>query len=381
MNPMFYLYIAIFIVVLVLLAIFTFRRKPKRKQSIQRQYIEGLHALLSGDREHALETLRDVVRRDTDFIDAYIIIGTIFREKGRYENAIKIHRDLLVRPNLTRTQQKQILMNLAQDYYDNNQPKWALSTCDKLLELDKKDPWVREFKLELYEYMGDWQGAFDILKKNGGQKAEKNARLAAYKVEQGLQLVSMKQEHDARLRYREALKLKQNFFPAHMELVHSYIRDKRENDALKELKKLVQHIPEYADIALNTFEDLLFEMGHFDDIETFYKQIVQSNPKLMEAYLGLAEIYDKKGELRHASEICQQALKQQPNSLKVKLFLIKIERKLQRFEAAADYGAQVADAFLDKQYEFVCSECGHSNDHYFWHCPSCHSWNTAERSV
>ena len=200
-------------------------------------------------------------------------------------------------------------------------------------------------------------------------------------VGQGLQLAAVKQEHEARLRYREVIKLQQPCFPAHMELVHSYIRDKRENDALKELKKLVQTVPEYADIALNTYEDLLFELGHFDDIESFYKQILSSNPKLVEAYLGLAEIYDKKGELRRASDMCQQALKQDSDNLKAKLFLIKVERKLQRFETAAGYAAQVADAFLDKKYEFVCSECGHNSSHYFWHCPTCRSWNTAERAV
>mgnify|MGYP006288632747 FL=1 len=380
MNSIYILYLAVFAILLIAIILLLFRRKPKRKQSIQAEYISGLHALIDGNRETALERLRHVVRRDTDYLDAYILIGNIFREKALYESAIKVHRDLLVRPNLSPEQQITILRNLILDYKLNDQPKWALSTCDKILEVDKKNQWAKDSKLALYEDMGDWQGAYDILKKNNTLgKAEKSTRLAAYKVEQGLQLVELKQEHDARVRFREAMKQESIFFPAYEQLVHSYIRDNREKDALKELKKLIQNLPDYADIAIHEFEVLLYDMGEFDEIENFYKQILHANPNLTAAALALAEIYEKKGELIKASDYARKVLQHDPKNLKVILFLIHIENKLRRYESSAQLAAQIAETCSEKKFSFKCTQCGNEQETFFWHCPACQAWNSAKR--
>jgi lipopolysaccharide assembly protein B len=374
-----------YIVVLIILAaafliLLAFRRKPKRRTSVQNDYIAGLHFLLWGDQDRALEKFRDVVRRDTDFIDAYILIGNIFREKGSFENAVKVHRDLLVRPNLPLEQQKNILMNLSQDYYKNGQLKWAQSTCDKIIELDKKDEWAKEFKLTIFEGMGDWQGAFEILRKHSRfAKPARVARLALYKVEQGLQLAALNQEHEARLRYREALKWDEKCFPAFVELAQSYFREKKEEEALTELQRLLQALPEYADVALNTFENVLFEMGRFDEIEKFYRQIVESHPHLIEAYLGLAEIYEKKGELLKAVDLCNQALTHSEDNQKVKLMLIRLNSRLERFEAVAKLANEIAETVLTRKKDFVCSQCDFRRESFFWNCPSCHAWNSAVR--
>ncbi|RPI00876.1 MAG: hypothetical protein EHM72_08010 [Calditrichaeota bacterium] len=375
------LYLGIIVLLILASAVFLiFRRKPGHRKSVQNDYITGLHFLLWGDQDRALEKFRDVVRRDTDYIDAYVLIGNIFREKGAYENAVKVHRDLLIRPNLAVEQQKNILMNLAQDYYKNQQLKWALSTCDKIIELDKKDDWAKEFKLTIYEAMGDWQGAFEILRKHSRmEKSEKIVRLAACKVEQGLQLTALKQEHEARLCFREAIKWNGKCFPAFMELINSYIRDKRDADALKELDGLVQVLPEYADVALSHFEHTLFEMGKFEVIEKAYRQIIIDHPQMIHAYLGLAEIYEKKGEFRQAVELCNTALQQPGVHDRVKLMLIRLDTKLERFEQAARRAILLADEASARKYVFVCRECGVQQNSYFMHCPACSAWNSVEK--
>lgn len=381
MKSVYVLYIVIFIVLLASIILLLFHRKPKRKKNIQAEYISGLHALIEGDRDTALSRLRNVVRRDTDYVDAYTVIGNIFREKGMFENAIKVHRDLLVRPNLSLEHQKSILSSLVLDYKMNDQPKWALATCDKIMEIDKKNQWIKNIKLELYEDMGDWQGAFDILKKNTlMDKTQKNARLAAYKVEQGLQLVALKQEHDARVRFREAIKQSNSCYAAFREIIQSYIRENREKDALKELKKLLQTIPDFADIAVNEFEKLLYDMGEFSEIENLYRQIIHANPHVSAAYLALAEFYQRQGELVKASEYARKVLHFEPKNPKVLLFLVQVENKLRRYESSAELAAQVAEIFAEKKFSFVCRQCHHEFDHYFWRCAACAAWNSAERA-
>ncbi|MDZ7316190.1 MAG: tetratricopeptide repeat protein [candidate division KSB1 bacterium] len=359
---------------------FLMYRRPKPRPSVQNDYISGLYFLLWGDQDRALEKLRDVVRRDTDYIDAYILIGNIFREKGAYESAVKVHRDLLLRPNLTLQQQKTILMNLAQDYYKNGQLKWAQSTCDKLIELDKKDEWPKEFKRTLYESMEDWEGAFETLRRFGRMdKKERMTRLALYKVEQGLQLAKLGREHDARLCWREAIKWDEKCYPARLELVKSYFRENRNEDALEELQQTLIAIPEYADHALDAFQDKLYEMGRFDEIERLYNRIIDTHPHLIEAYISLAEIYSKKGELERAAELCRQALTHAPNHRRILLMLALIELKLGQTDTGLKQLEDILKKEAQQKNEFICAKCRTRQSSYFWRCTSCGAWNSAER--
>ncbi len=379
MNDHFLYYIGILIVIAAALWIF-FTRRPKRRPSVQNDYIAGLQYLIWGDNERALQKLRDVVRRDTDYIDAYILIGNIFRERGAYESAVKVHRDLLLRPNLAVEQQKTILMNLAQDYYKNGQLKWALATCDKLIELDKKDDWPKEFKLTIYEAMGDWEGAFEILRRLPRMdKAERMSRLALYKVEQGLQLTALNREHDARLCFREAIKWDTACYPARLELIKSYFRENRNDDALTELHSLLAVVPEFADVTLNAFEHRIFEIGRFDEIEQLYRQVVGNHPHLVEAQLNLAALYEKKGQFSQAFDLLRHAQTHDPENERVCLMLLRLELKMEQYEDAARRLDRLVDEELKRKNRFRCTNCGAAQEEYFWRCPACKSWNSAAR--
>ena len=99
MNP--YIFAVIFLALLAL-TLFILYFKPKKKQLPQSLYTKALNAIIQGDKKIAIKHLRDVVKQDTSHIDAYLQIGNILREEGNVEGAIKIHRSLTMRPNLSK---------------------------------------------------------------------------------------------------------------------------------------------------------------------------------------------------------------------------------------------------------------------------------------
>ena len=78
-----------------------------------------------------------------------------------------MHRDLLVRDNLKQEERLIILKSLAQDYLQLKQYDPAVNTIDKIMEIDKNNGWAKDLRLKIYEEMGDWQAAFDLLRKDG----------------------------------------------------------------------------------------------------------------------------------------------------------------------------------------------------------------------
>ncbi len=357
-----------------------FKRRNNKPIESRTTYIEGLNALLVGDYDQALQKLRETVKVNTDFIDAYVKIGDIVRKQGHPDHAVKVHKDLLVRPNLTQTQRLTVLKSLVLDYHENKQYNQALVICDEIFSIDKKNEWCGNQQLNLYEKIGDWQNAFDVFRKNSSlPKEEKATRLACYKVELGKQFVELNRERDARLCFREAMKLDENCVAAYLELADSYIRVNREQDSLPVLKKLVQKNPDNADLAFLRLKQVLFEMGTFGDIEKIYIDLLKSNPDVVEAHLGLAEIYEKKGQLINAVDACKKALTVNPSRLDAKLQLVRYQSKLGRDDIAAEIASELAEELLAQQSLYICQTCDYKSSNYFWHCPQCSNWNTAKR--
>lgn len=383
MNDQIILLAGLALVLLLLIIIFSLllkRRRAKAPEALD-EYIAGLNLLIAGEKEKALDRLRQTVRINTNFIDAYVKIGDILREMGSADRAVKIHRDLLVRSNLSIEQNISILKSLAQDYYKEKKYQQVISVCDEIFKRDRDNKWAVDLLLNVHEETGDWNAAFDLLKKSEKlDKKSKAVRLANYKVEHGIQLTKQAREHDGRVAFRDAIRLDPHCGSAHLELAESYIREERYKDALTALKKLLQTIPQHADLAFNRLQQVLFDMGNFGEIENLYIELLKENPEIVAAHIGLAEIYVKKGELRRAAKSCEAALEQRPSSLTAKLMLIKIKNQLGQTESANEIATELASSLLADREQYVCKQCYYHQKTYFWHCPRCKSWNSAEKS-
>ena len=194
MTPL--MYIAIGIAVVIILAVIYFIiRAPKQKRDATVEYTTALNYLIIGEKNKALDKLREAVRLDTSNIDAYIKIGDILREQGSADRAIKIHRGLTIRRELTSGQKITILESLIKDYQAAEKYDRAIQAGQKLLEITNHDAWAQEIMLRLYEGAGDWEKAFITLKKIQKAKGQKDSQLLAlYKVESGLKLIEQGKE-------------------------------------------------------------------------------------------------------------------------------------------------------------------------------------------
>jgi len=366
--------------VLIFLFAVVFRRKGGQRGEAQLNYIAGLNYLIAGEKDKALEKLQATVRLDTDFVDAYVKIGDILRQSGSPDRALKIHRDLAVRPVLPDEQRVNVMKALAQDYQALRQWQQALSACENILSTDRRNQWALDMQLSLYEEMGDWGAAYEIVRKNSHiPKQEKSTRLAAYKVEQGLQNVRAKREHDGRVCFRDAIREDPACIPAFLELADSYIREERSKDALEVLDDFIKRNPQFADLAFARLKQVLYDLGQFAVMEQIYSELEKDHPAVVAGLLGLADIYEKKGSLNRAIETCNRALAIDPNRLDAKLMLVRLESKMGREEVAADMASELADAILATSNRFVCQKCRHEAVDYFWRCPSCKAWNSAKR--
>src|SRR5215211_2488745 len=98
-------------------AIRTTKNCSERSTSlIPDEYIKGLNFLLNEQPDKALEVFIRIVEVDPDTVETHIVLGNLFRRRGEVDRAIRIHQNLIIRPNLSFTSRANALLELGRDY-------------------------------------------------------------------------------------------------------------------------------------------------------------------------------------------------------------------------------------------------------------------------
>jgi len=344
-------------------------------------YTQGLNSLLAGNKPVALQHFREAVRKDTSNIDAYIKIGDLYRELGQVEKAVNVHRTLTVRSDLKPSERLEILKSLALDYYQAQRPDQALKITEQILQLDKNNVWARELQVQLYEKREAWEQAFETLRELTKLKGEKrDGMLALYKVQEGLRLIRSGSEKEGRICFREAIKLDPTCTPAYLYLGDSYLREERHEDALEVLKNFIEKVPHQSYLAFERMKEALFQIRRFDQIQDYYISILERHPEVTEARFALAEIYEKKGELWKAIDLCQELLEKDPKSRMARQYLVRFFHKAGNDRKAIEEALKIFEEDWERQASFTCKNCGYASKEPFWRCPQCDAWNTSDRN-
>jgi lipopolysaccharide biosynthesis regulator YciM len=82
----------------------------------QAQYLRGVRFLLQEQPDRAVEAFTRAGDLDEETLETHFALGQLFRKRGEVERAIRVHRDLMERRNLSPAQRDQARFALAGDY-------------------------------------------------------------------------------------------------------------------------------------------------------------------------------------------------------------------------------------------------------------------------
>ena len=79
-------------------------------------YYKGLNLLLNEQHDKAIDAFIEAVQQDPDTSELHFALGDLFRKRGEYERAVRVHQHLLGRADLSKAERDQAQHGLAQDY-------------------------------------------------------------------------------------------------------------------------------------------------------------------------------------------------------------------------------------------------------------------------
>src|SRR5512142_1998411 len=101
---------------LAALAIFLGERLRRRREEAQ-AYLKGVRSMISDDSDAAIEALSDAARLGSpEAVETYLALGTLFRREGDFARAVRLHRNMLMGPDLPAARRPEVERELAEDY-------------------------------------------------------------------------------------------------------------------------------------------------------------------------------------------------------------------------------------------------------------------------
>jgi lipopolysaccharide biosynthesis regulator YciM len=126
-------------------------------------YLKGLNFLLNEQTDQALEHFLEMVRVDDKTIETHFALGSLFRRRGEVDRAIRIHQNIIARPDLAAEQRDQALYSLAKDYLHAGLLDRAENLFSRLSQGSRYQVQALESLCRIYEQEKEWERAIDAV--------------------------------------------------------------------------------------------------------------------------------------------------------------------------------------------------------------------------
>src|SRR5450830_1447158 len=127
-------------------------------------YFKGLNFLLNEQQDQAIDAFIQAVQSDPDTSELHFALGNLFRRRGEYERAVRVHEHLLSRGDLSLADRQRAQHALALDYLKAG----LLDRSEEALLKLEGSPFESQARLALlaiYERSRDWAQAAQIAEK------------------------------------------------------------------------------------------------------------------------------------------------------------------------------------------------------------------------
>jgi lipopolysaccharide biosynthesis regulator YciM len=140
------------------------RHVVRESRALPMSYFKGLNFLLNEQPDKAIEAFNEVVRVKPETVELHFALGSLFRRQGEVDRAIRLHQNLLERPDLSADKRLTALYEIGQDY----QRAGLLDRAEEAylkLEGTTYEHQAHDRLLQIYEQEKDWLKAIAVTKK------------------------------------------------------------------------------------------------------------------------------------------------------------------------------------------------------------------------
>ena len=342
---------------------------------ISADYLRGLNLVLNRRTDEALELFVQMAKVDDDTLETHFALGHLFRRRGEMERAIRVHENLLARPNLNEAQRHQALFSLAEDYLGAGLFDRAEQLFSQLRDSTTLAEAALEKLVSIYEREQEWQKAIEALRKLEILRGSKSSQVAHYYCE----LAELARAAGDRALAREHLRntVRSESGALRGTLIRATLA--------REEKDYAQAIPLYEQViaadrhftseVLPPLLECYRAAERLPEFDAYVGELIAKEPAAYRDLAYAAIIGDLRGSSALVGAVERFVFEHPVLSNLVngaELRALPGEQRAAAIERIA--GSLRAIALANARYR--CANCGYSTQRFIWHCPSCKLWET-----
>ena len=352
------------------------RQLRAQNRDAPKAYFKGLNFLLNEQQDQAIDAFIEAVQNDPDTSELHFALGNLFRRRGEYDRAVRVHEHLLSRGDLSGADRDRAQHALALDYLKAGLLDRAEDALARL-EGTAFEGQARLARLAIFERSRDWPQAAEVARKMhlAGQ-GDFSTRQAHYLCEQAHSERTAGNTSAAITLLEQALSAAPQAARPHIELARLAQQAGDTTRALALLRELGEQAPSALPLAAALLTEIARESGRESEVLALLQAHYAQGPSLdvLDAIVDLSERAGAapadQGEsrmwyLRH--------LEHEPSLVAAAKWLAGERLEHEEFHPQIQAALDTAARPLTR---YRCAACGFEARQHFWHCPGCQAWDS-----
>ncbi|KTD16141.1 lipopolysaccharide assembly protein LapB [Legionella jordanis] len=351
-------------------------KETRFNNRLSREYVVGLNYLLNEQPDKAVDIFIKLLEVDSDTVETHLALGSLFRRRGEVDRAIRIHQNLIARPQLSLRERKEALMALGQDYMSAGLFDRAERIFLEVVELGGgSETCSLQGLLAIYQQEKAWEKALDVAKKlelSLGQSMHTQA--AHYYCEIAAQALKSNAFEKAQNAIKQAFMVDKMCVRASLMQASLDMQMGRYKQAIRSLKRVPEQDPEFLSEIIEPLVACHRELDSMDECIEHLQQTLTEHPRASTIFV-IGEFLRNHKSVDVAIDFVSDKLGTHPSIRGLNRLIFwhletahgKVREKLQMLY-------DITSKFLDNKPIYRCGQCGFGGKHLHWHCPSCKQW-------
>lgn len=345
-------------------------------RSLPKSYFRGLNFLLNEQPDKAIESFIEVVRVEPETVELHFALGSLFRRRGETDRAIRMHMNLVDRPDLGEEQKLNALFELGQDYLKAG----LLDRAEEVLSRLKATPMRREalrFLLEIYEKEKDWTKAIEVARDIEQETAESRQKeIANFHCELAAFDATHSRESQARANLDAALSANRRCVRATILLGELHATAGRHEEAIETWKRIEQQQPAYLALVAARLLESYRALNRADEGLTLLRGYLAQYASLDLLDVVFQSTIDSRGP-EEAYRLVKEELRRNPTLLGLdKLLEAQILVSTAERRHDLELVRNLVHQHTRRVARYRCENCGFKARQFHWNCPACGGWET-----
>lgn len=352
------------------------KRKQRRVVSQLRQhYFQGLQYLINEQPDKAVDVFVKLLEVDSDTVETHLALGSLFRRRGEVDRAIRIHQNIIARPQLDKTHRSQALAELGQDYWRAGVLDRAERLFQALFEMDEQITLALSYLLKIYVQQKDWHQAIQVAEKLAlATKENQDKNIAHFYCE----LAHDKNVEAAEKLLKQALTTDKNCVRASLMLAAIEAERGDYQAAIKYYKQVQQQDPDFISEMVRplakcyeTLDNEIALINYLEDCLQYYPRI--SIVLVLSDYLR--KLQGDQIAIEFIEAQCRRFLSLRGIRQLINLYLINAKAETRD---KLNILKNLVEQLLAGKPAYQCVHCGFQAKSLFWICPGCKNWGAVK---